>query len=72
MLVLANNDFAHGDAKAALEILDNDTMSKSPDLGAQLFKLQILEKTQDLQQAEALLQKLIEQSEGNRLQERVD
>jgi len=60
MLVLANNDFVHGDPKGALAILDNDTLSKSPDIGAQLFKLRILEQTQDFQQAEALLQKLID------------
>jgi tetratricopeptide (TPR) repeat protein len=60
MLVAAADDLARGDAKGALEILNNQTMAESTDVGVQLFKLQILEKTQDLQQAEAVLHKLIE------------
>ncbi len=60
MLVIAGNDVAHGDTKAALDILNSDAMSRGGDLGVELFKLQILEKTQNLQGAEALLQKLIE------------
>ena len=60
MLVIAGNDIAHGDAKAALDLLNSKAMTQKDDLGVDLFKLQILEKTQDLQGAEALLQKLIE------------
>ena len=59
MFVLAGNDFANGDTKGALSLLNDPAMSKSTDIGADLFKLRIFEKTQDLQQAEALLQKLI-------------
>ena len=60
MFVLAGDDFARGDAKAALDILNNPAMSQKTEIGIDLFKLQILEKTQDLQQADAILQKLIE------------
>ena len=60
MFVLAGNAFVRGDVKAALDILNSDAMRQKNDIGIELFKLQILEKTQDLQQAEVLLQKLIE------------
>ena len=61
LFVLAGNDAASGDNKSALEILDSPEMTQGSDVGVQLFKLQILEKTQDLQKAEALLQELIAQ-----------
>ena len=55
MFVIAGDDFARGDTKAALEILNSNTMAKRTDVGIELFKLQIFEQTQDLPQAEALL-----------------
>jgi tetratricopeptide (TPR) repeat protein len=60
MFVLAGNDFAKGDLKGALSILNNDAMAKRTDIGVSLFKLQILEKSQALPESEALLKKLIE------------
>jgi tetratricopeptide (TPR) repeat protein len=60
MFVLASDDLAHGDAKAALAILDNDVMAKRTDIGTLLFKLTVFEKIKDLGQAEALLKKLVE------------
>jgi cellulose synthase operon protein C len=60
MLVLADARFVHGDAKGALAILNSEAMVQKADIGVALFKLQIFEQTQDLQQAQALLQKLIE------------
>lgn len=59
MFVLAGNRFAEGDSKGALDILNSEAMSHGNDMGVDLFKLQIFEKTQDLPQAETLLQKLI-------------
>ena len=58
MFVLAGNDYAQGNAKAALDILNNDAMAHRDDLGTQIFRVQVLEKAQDLPQAEALLKKL--------------
>jgi tetratricopeptide (TPR) repeat protein len=59
MSVIAADKMARGDTKGALQILDEATAQKD-DLGIDLYKLQILEKTQDLQQAETLLRKLAE------------
>jgi tetratricopeptide (TPR) repeat protein len=61
MFVLAGDRFASGDAKGALEILDNETMNRSTDIGVPLFKLRIFEQNHDLQQAEALLHQLIQE-----------
>jgi len=61
MMVLAGDHFARGDAKGALDILNSPSLAKRDDVGVALFKLQIFEKTQDLQQSEAVLQKLITQ-----------
>jgi tetratricopeptide (TPR) repeat protein len=60
MLVLASNAFAHGDPQGALTILNNDALAKKNDLGVDIFRLQILEKTNDLSKAEALLRRLEE------------
>jgi cellulose synthase operon protein C len=60
MFVLASDRLASGDAKGALDILNNTATSGNDDIGLQLFKLQIFEQTQDLPQAEALLAKLVE------------
>jgi tetratricopeptide (TPR) repeat protein len=57
MSVIAADKLARGDNKGALQILDQATAQKD-DLGVELFKLKILEKAQDLQQAEQLLRKL--------------
>jgi tetratricopeptide (TPR) repeat protein len=60
MFVLAADDFAKGNLKAALGILNNDAIAKRNDIGASLFKLLILEKSQDLPESEALLKKLVD------------
>jgi tetratricopeptide (TPR) repeat protein len=60
MVVLSADRLARGDARGALEILNSKAAADSNDLGIQLFKLKILEQTQDLQQAEALLRRLVE------------
>ena len=60
MLVLAGNDLASGDAKAALAILNSEALAQSSDLGISLFKLQVLEKIKDFPEAEKLLRRLIE------------
>lgn len=59
MMVLAGNDWSHGDAKGALDILNNVPSAQQDEVGIALFKLSIFEKTKDLQQAEELLQKLV-------------
>ncbi len=59
MSVIAADKMARGDTKGALQALDEATAQKD-DLGIYLYKLQILEKSQDLQQAEILLRKLTE------------
>jgi tetratricopeptide (TPR) repeat protein len=60
LFVIAGDDFARGDTKAALGILNSNAMAKRTDVGIELFKLQIFEQTQDLQQAEALLKRLVD------------
>ena len=57
--VMAADKLARGDTKGALQTLDAATAQKD-DLGIDLFKLQILEKSKDLQQAAAQLRKLAE------------
>jgi tetratricopeptide (TPR) repeat protein len=59
MIVLAGNAWSRGDAKAALDILNNLPAAQQDEVGVALFKLSILEKTQDLPHAETLLQKLV-------------
>jgi tetratricopeptide (TPR) repeat protein len=59
MSVIAADKMARGDAKGALQILD-DATSQKDDLGIDLFKLRILDATKDYAQAEQLLRKLIE------------
>jgi len=60
MVVLAADRLVRGDAKGALQILNSDAAAEANDLGIQLFKLKIFEQTQDLQQAESLLRRLVE------------
>ena len=59
-MVLAAERMAGGDAKGALQILDSEPVAHSNELGIELFKLSIFERTKDLQQVEALLRKLAE------------
>jgi tetratricopeptide (TPR) repeat protein len=58
IVILAAESLSRGDTKAALQILDRDPVAHEKDLGIQLFKLKILEQTQDLKQAELVLLKL--------------
>jgi tetratricopeptide (TPR) repeat protein len=60
MFILVSDRFANGDAKGALEILNNEAMTRSTDIGIALFKLRIFEQNQNLQQAEAILHRLIQ------------
>lgn len=62
MFVLASDDLSRGDTKGALAILENPAIKNqtTPDMGTELFKLQVLERAQDLTQAEALLRKLVD------------
>lgn len=62
LFVLAGDDLAHGDTKGALAILENPAIKKqkTPEIGTELFKLRVLEQAQNLPQAEALLQTLVE------------
>jgi Tfp pilus assembly protein PilF len=60
LIVLAADRLAHGETKAALEFLDADSQAHAKDLGVLLFKLMIYQRTQDLQNVESVLQRLIE------------
>jgi tetratricopeptide (TPR) repeat protein len=57
-IILAADKLSHGDAKGALQLLGRNPDAHEKDLGVQLFKLKILEQTQDLKEAELLLRKL--------------
>jgi cellulose synthase operon protein C len=59
MSVIAADKMERGDTKGALQTLD-EAIAQKDDLGIDLYKLQILEKSKDLQQAEILLRKLTE------------
>ena len=58
-VVLAADRFLHNDNKGALKILEREPATHDNDIGIQLFKLQILEKMNDLKQAENVLMRLI-------------
>src|SRR5262249_7237100 len=60
MVVLSAERLDRGDTKGAMQILDSNPLIRDKDLGIQLFKLKILEKTRDLQQAELVLRRLVE------------
>ncbi len=60
IIVLAADRLARGDSKGALQFLDSDAVARTKDIGVDLFKLKIFEQTQDLQQAESLLRKLVD------------
>jgi tetratricopeptide (TPR) repeat protein len=60
MFVLAGDALARGDVKGTLDILNSPDMAKRTDIGTQLFKLKVFEQIKDLNQAEALLNKLVE------------
>ena len=61
-IVLASEKYLNDDPKGALQILDGVPSAKKNDLGVALLKVKIFEKMGDLQQLEAQLKKLVEQS----------
>jgi tetratricopeptide (TPR) repeat protein len=60
VIVLAAERLARGDSEGALLLLDRKEVADVKNIGIQVFKLVIFERTGDLKQAEALLHKLIE------------
>jgi tetratricopeptide (TPR) repeat protein len=60
MIVIAAERLGRGDTKGAMQILDSNPVTRDRDLGIQIFKLKVLEKTQDLPQAEVVLRRLVE------------
>jgi tetratricopeptide (TPR) repeat protein len=60
LIVLAAERLDRGDTKGAMQVLDSNPVIRDKDVGIQLFKLKVLEKTQDLQQAELVLRHLVE------------
>jgi tetratricopeptide (TPR) repeat protein len=60
MIVIAAERLGRGDTKGAMQILNSNPVMRDKDLGIQIFKLKVLEKTQDLPQAEAVLRRLVE------------
>jgi tetratricopeptide (TPR) repeat protein len=60
MFVLASDALARGDVKGTLDILNNPEMAKRTDIGTEIFKLRVFEQIKDLNQAEALLKKIVE------------
>ena len=58
-LVVAAYRFGQGDAAGALMILDKNAEKRPRDLGIQLFKLMIFDRTGDKEKTEAHLQQLI-------------
>jgi tetratricopeptide (TPR) repeat protein len=59
-IVLAAERLARDDSKGALQLLDSEAVSRTQNLGIDLFKLKVLAQIQDLPQIEAVLQKLVE------------
>src|SRR5262249_38373246 len=60
LIVLAAERAAHGDVEGALLILNRQAATHDKDIGIQLFKLSLFEKSKDSRQVEALLRKLSE------------
>jgi cellulose synthase operon protein C len=60
LMVLTAERLGNGDAKAALQILNNVPSDRAADLGIQLFKIRIFEQLGDLPRLESLLRKLTE------------
>ena len=60
LIVLAADRLAQGETKAALEFLNTESQANAKDLRILLFKLMIYQQTQDPQNIESVLQKLIE------------
>jgi tetratricopeptide (TPR) repeat protein len=60
IIVLAAERLARGDSEGALLLLDRKEVADVKNIGIQVFKLVIFERTGDLKQAEGLLHKLIE------------
>lgn len=58
-VVIAITKFTQGDSSAALQYLDHVNATSKDDLGVLLLKINIFDRTGDLQQAEALLRKLV-------------
>jgi tetratricopeptide (TPR) repeat protein len=59
-IVLAAERLERGDSKGALQFLDSEAVSRTHDIGIDLFKLKIFAQIQDLPQIESLLRKLVE------------
>jgi tetratricopeptide (TPR) repeat protein len=59
-IVLAAERLEQGDSKGALQFLDSEAVSRTHDIGIDLFKLKIFAQIQDLPQVESLLRKLVE------------
>jgi tetratricopeptide (TPR) repeat protein len=60
LIVLAAERLDRGDTKGAMQILDGNATIRDKDLGIQLFKLRVLEKSQDLHEGELVLRRLVE------------
>src|SRR5215468_7329208 len=60
VIVLAAERLARGDSEGALLLLDRKEVADVKNIGIQVFKLVIFERTGDRKQSEALLHKLIE------------
>src|SRR5262247_1140192 len=60
VIVLAAERLARGDSEGALLLLDRKEVADVKNIGIQVFKLVIFERTGNLKQVEALLHKLIE------------
>jgi tetratricopeptide (TPR) repeat protein len=60
IIVLAAERLARGDSEGALLLLDRKEVADVKNIGIQVFKLVIFERTGDLKQAEGLLHNLIE------------
>ena len=60
LIVLSTERATRGDIKGALEVFEREAPATPPNLGVQLFKLQLLGQLRDLPQIEALLKNLID------------
>ena len=62
LIVLSAQKLSQGDAKGALQILDDVQPARREDLGVLLLKIRIFERLKDLPQIEATLRKLMERN----------
>ena len=67
LAVLAADRLANNDPNGALQLLSTNPQTQDKDLGTQLFKLKIYERTNDYAQIETLLRTLAERYPGNSL-----